>query len=42
MYENWEQMISQQTQKRSEQDRDPVDPRDQKGNANVTYKMHAM
>lgn len=41
-YDNWEQMIAQQAQKRSEQDRDPVDPRDQKGNANVTYKMHAM
>lgn len=42
MYENWEQMISQQTQKRSEQDRGAADAQDKKGYPSVDYKMHSM
>ncbi len=42
MYENWEQMISQQNQKRSEQDRGALDPKDKRGYPSVDYKMHSM
>ncbi len=42
MYENWEQMIAQQTQKRSEQDRAATDPQDKKGYPSVDYKLHSM
>lgn len=42
MYENWEQMITKQTQKRSEQDRSATDSQDKKGYPSVDYKMHSM
>jgi hypothetical protein len=41
-YENWEQMIAQQIEQRSEQDQAAVDPKDKKGYPRVDYKMHAM
>ena len=42
MYESWEHMISQQNQKRTEQDRSALDPKDKRGYPSVDYKMHAM